>query len=117
MVYGWIINPANNKEKIDEVMLGVYRAPKSFTGEDMVEIFCHGGTSPVLAIYNLLIANGFRPAEKGEYSFRAFINGKTDLRLTTLQKLRVVILKKEPITAVFQTAYYRLCVCASGSFN
>jgi tRNA modification GTPase len=89
MVYGWIINPANNKEKIDEVMLGVYRAPKSFTGEDMVEIFCHGGTSPVLAIYNLLIANGFRPAEKGEYSFRAFINGKTDL--TKAEAVREII--------------------------
>ena len=65
--------------RIDEVMLGVYRAPKSFTGEDMVEIFCHGGTAPVLAIHKLLLKIGFRSAERGEFSFRAYINGKTDL--------------------------------------
>lgn len=76
LVYGWI---QNGNEKIDEVMLGVYRAPKSFTGEDMVEIFCHGGSSPVIAVYRLLLQNGFRGAEAGEFTFRAFINGKTDL--------------------------------------
>lgn len=67
------------QEKIDEVMLAVYRAPKSFTGEDMVEIFCHGGPKVVTAIYELMIKNGFRPANRGEYTFRAYINGKTDL--------------------------------------
>lgn len=67
------------RNHIDEVMLGVYRAPKSFTGEDMVEIFCHGGTAPVLAIHKLLLKIGFRSAERGEFSFRAYINGKTDL--------------------------------------
>jgi len=76
LVYGWI---QNGGEKIDEVMLGVYRAPKSFTGEDMVEIFCHGGTAPVSAVYRLLLQSGFRAAEAGEFTFRAFINGKTDL--------------------------------------
>lgn len=76
LVYGWI---QNGTEKVDEVMLGVYRAPKSFTGEDMVEIFCHGGSSPVLAVYRLLLQKGFRGAEAGEFTFRAFINGKTDL--------------------------------------
>ena len=70
---------SNARERIDEVMLGVYRAPKSFTGEDMVEIFCHGGTSVVTAIQNLLLKNGFRQALRGEYTFRAYINGKTDL--------------------------------------
>ena len=72
LVYGWI-------EKIDEVMLAVYRAPKSFTGEDMVEIFCHGGPSVVTAIQNRMLKIGFRQANRGEYTFRAFINGKTDL--------------------------------------
>ena len=77
LVYGWIENSAD--EKIDEVMLGVYRAPKSFTGEDMVEIYCHGGTAVVTAIQNLMLKSGFRQANRGEYTFRAYINGKTDL--------------------------------------
>lgn len=88
MVHGWIVEPDASSAapaqrdapaRIDEVMLGVYRAPKSFTGEDMVEIFCHGGTAPVLAIHKLLLKIGFRSAERGEFSFRAYINGKTDL--------------------------------------
>ena len=76
LVYGWIIDA---EKKIDEVMLAVYRAPKSFTGEDMVEIFCHGGPAVVMAIQNLMLKSGFRQANRGEYTFRAFINGKTDL--------------------------------------
>ena len=78
LVYGWMVEPAE-KTKIDEVMLAVYRAPKSFTGEDMVEIFCHGGPAVVTAIQNLMLKIGFRQANRGEYTFRAFINGKTDL--------------------------------------
>ena len=66
-------------KRIDEVMLAVYRAPKSFTGEDMVEIFCHGGPAVVTAIQNLMLKSGFRQALRGEYTFRAYINGKTDL--------------------------------------
>lgn len=76
LVYGWIIDDA---EKIDEVMIAVYKAPKSFTGEDMVEIFCHGGPSVVTAIQSLMLKSGFRQANRGEYTFRAYINGKTDL--------------------------------------
>lgn len=81
LVYGWIVDPSRTKpdNRIDEVMAAVYRAPKSFTGEDMVEIFCHGGVSVVKAVYGLFLANGFRSAERGEYTFRAYINGKTDL--------------------------------------
>ena len=81
LVYGWILdvtNAAQPAAKIDEVMLAVYRAPKSFTGEDMVEIFCHGGPAVVTAIQNLMLKIGFRQANRGEYTFRAFINGKTD---------------------------------------
>ena len=77
LVYGWIQSTADSK--IDEVMLAVYRAPKSFTGEDMLEIFCHGGPAVVTAIQNLMLKIGFRQANRGEYTFRAFINGKTDL--------------------------------------
>lgn len=78
LVYSWIFNPSTN-EKIDEVMLGVYRNPKSFTGEDMVEIFCHGGVNVVTSVLKVLLANGFRQAERGEFTFRSYINGKTDL--------------------------------------
>ena len=76
LVYGWILD---DTKKIDEVMLAVYRAPKSFTGEDMVEIFCHGGPAVVMAVQKLMLKSGFRQANRGEYTFRAFINGKTDL--------------------------------------
>lgn len=71
--------PATPPKRIDEVMLAVYRAPKSFTGEDMVEIFCHGGPAVVTAIQTLMLKSGFRQALRGEYTFRAYINGKTDL--------------------------------------
>lgn len=76
IVYGWI---KNGEAKIDEVMVSVFRAPKSFTSEEMVEISCHGGPGVVMAIQNLLLNSGFRQAERGEFTFRAFINGKADL--------------------------------------
>lgn len=81
IVYGWIVDSVNpdQKQKIDEVLVSVFRAPKSYTGEEMAEISCHGGISPVTAIFNLLLKNGFRTALSGEFTFRAFINGKTDL--------------------------------------
>ena len=81
IVYGWIVNPENPEEKqpVDEVLVSVFRAPKSYTGEEMAEISCHGGISSVTAIFNLLLKNGFRTALPGEFSFRAFVNGKSDL--------------------------------------
>ena len=88
LVYGWITDP-ETKQKIDQVMAGIYRAPKSFTGEDMVEIFCHGGINVVKAIHSLFLKNGFRQAERGEFTFRAYINGKTDL--TKAEAVREII--------------------------
>lgn len=79
IVYGWIINPQNNNAKIDEVLINVFRSPKSFTGEEMAEINCHGGISVVTSIFKLLLKNGFRQAERGEFTFRGYINSKTDL--------------------------------------
>ena len=76
IVYGWI---SDGKEKIDEVLVSVFRSPKSSTGEDMAEITCHGGPVVVTAIYNALLRHGFRQAERGEFTFRGYINGKTDL--------------------------------------
>ena len=89
LIHGWMCGGEKKTEKIDEVMLGVYRAPKSFTGEDMVEIFCHGGTAPVSAVYRLLLQNGFKAAQAGEFTFRAFVNGKTDL--TRAEAVREII--------------------------
>ncbi|MBR5033102.1 MAG: tRNA uridine-5-carboxymethylaminomethyl(34) synthesis GTPase MnmE [Treponema sp.] len=94
IVYGWITSlraegEAIHAQKIDEVMCAVYRTPKSYTGEDMVEIFCHGGPAVVTAIQNLMLRSGFRQANRGEYTFRAYINGKTDL--TKAEAVREII--------------------------
>ena len=92
IVYGWILggpSTGSGTPAIDEVMCAVYRAPKSYTGEDMVEIFCHGGPAVVTAIQNLMLRSGFRQANRGEYTFRAYINGKTDL--TKAEAVREII--------------------------
>ena len=86
LVYGWIHDEG---VKVDEVILCVYRAPKSNTGENAVEILCHGGPGIVKAIYRLCIKNGFRAAERGEFTFRSFIHGKADL--TRAEAVREII--------------------------
>ncbi|WP_031514334.1 tRNA uridine-5-carboxymethylaminomethyl(34) synthesis GTPase MnmE [Desulfofalx alkaliphila] len=78
MVYGQIINP-KNKEVIDEVLVSKMIKPKSFTGEDVVEINCHGGILPLRKTLELVVSNGARLAEPGEFSKRAFLNGRLDL--------------------------------------
>lgn len=82
LIHGWLYRDRDLKhddDRIDEVMLAVYRSPKSFTGEDAVEIIGHGGPQAVLAVYRLLVSAGFRSAERGEFTFRSFANGRTDL--------------------------------------
>ncbi|MBR6898436.1 MAG: tRNA uridine-5-carboxymethylaminomethyl(34) synthesis GTPase MnmE [Lachnospiraceae bacterium] len=74
--YGHIYD---NDEMIDEVIALVYRNPKSYTGEDTVEISCHGGMVITKRILDIIIKNGATPASPGEFSMRAFINGKMDL--------------------------------------
>lgn len=68
-----------NKELIDDVLIALFRAPHSFTGEDTVEITCHGSLYIQQQILQLLIENGCRSALPGEYTQRAFLNGKMDL--------------------------------------
>jgi len=75
---GWIINP-NTKEKIDQAMAAFFSSPATFTGEDMAEIYCHGGRLIVQNILMVILERGARLAEKGEFSKRAFLNGKIDL--------------------------------------
>ncbi len=85
--YGFIVNNGlvssdkqNDKNEIvDEVMVAVFRAPKTFTAEDLVEISCHGSPYIQQQIIELLIQNGARMAEPGEFTQRAFLNGRIDL--------------------------------------
>ena len=66
-------------EKIDEVLVSVFKAPKSYTGEDVIEINTHGGIACTNKILELLLTHGCRLAEPGEFLKRAFLNGKRDL--------------------------------------
>lgn len=74
--YGYI---KDKDETIDEVLVMLMRSPRTFTGEDTVEINCHGGTYVVKRVLETVIKNGARPAEPGEFTKRAFLNGKLDL--------------------------------------
>ena len=76
--YGHIIDP-KTKKVVDEVMVTVMRAPKTYTREDIVEINCHGGIVPTNNILQLLLANGARMANPGEFTERAFLHGRIDL--------------------------------------
>lgn len=78
LLVGYIENKIAN-QKIDEVVLAIYKGPKSFTGEDLVEIICHGSSLISQQILDILIENGARMATNGEYSSRAFIHQKVDL--------------------------------------
>ncbi|MCE4051973.1 MULTISPECIES: tRNA uridine-5-carboxymethylaminomethyl(34) synthesis GTPase MnmE [Bacillaceae] len=76
--YGHIIDPATD-ETIEEVMISVMKGPKTFTKEDVIEINCHGGMASVNRLLQLLVTNGARLAEPGEFTKRAFLNGRIDL--------------------------------------
>lgn len=74
--HGWIID---GEKKIDEVIVLPFKNPNSFTGEDVVEIQCHGGVNVLRNILDLVLKNGARMAERGEFTKRAFLNHKLDL--------------------------------------
>lgn len=76
--YGYIIN-SESKEKIEEVLVSFFKSPKSYTTENMCEINCHGGTIIEKKILNECILNGAELAEPGEFTKRAFFNGRIDL--------------------------------------
>ncbi|APT18507.1 tRNA modification GTP-binding protein TrmE [Amylolactobacillus amylotrophicus DSM 20534] len=76
--YGHFIDPENSN-LIDEVMVSVMRAPKTFTREDIIEINCHGGIVATNKILQMLLGYGARMAEPGEFTKRAFLNGRIDL--------------------------------------
>ena len=74
--YGHIVE---NNENIDEVLVSIMLAPKTFTTEDVVEINCHGGIATTNKVLELVLLNGAREAEPGEFTKRAFLNGRIDL--------------------------------------
>lgn len=76
--YGHIVDPETN-EVVEEVMVSVLRAPKTFTREDIVEINCHGGILTINRVLELTMTHGARMADPGEYTKRAFLNGRIDL--------------------------------------
>lgn len=76
IAHGWIVD---NDIKIDEVILLAFKNPNSYTGEDVIEIQCHGGMNVVKNILDLVLKSGARMAERGEFTKRAFLNKKLDL--------------------------------------
>ncbi len=76
--HGFVFD-AKSGEDLDEVLVSVMRAPHTYTGEDTVEINCHGGLLVAKKVLELLIKNGAEPAEPGEFTKRAFLNGRMDL--------------------------------------
>jgi len=80
VVHGWIVSAKEKAtNKIDDVLISVFRSPKSYTGEDSLDICCHGGATAGKAVMEALKTAGFREALPGEFTFRAFMNGKLDL--------------------------------------
>jgi len=78
LAFGHLVDPAD-ETIVDEVLVSVFRAPHSYTGEEATEISCHGSTYILQRVVQLLLAAGAEPAEPGEFTRRAFLNGKMDL--------------------------------------
>ncbi len=76
ITHAWILE---GDKKVDEVLILPFKNPRSYTGEDVIEIHCHGGVNIVKKVLELTIANGARQAERGEFTKRAFLNKKMDL--------------------------------------
>lgn len=97
--YGWIVDP-DSGEKVDEVLVTVMKGPRSFTAEDVVEISTHGGIVAVQAVLELVLRSGVRMAEPGEFTKRAFLNGRIDLA----QAEAVIDLIRSKSNRAFQVA-------------
>lgn len=78
MLPGWLVDPGSG-DKVDKVLACFMQAPKSYTGEDVVEFYCHGGMALSQKILDVTLASGARLATRGEFTKRAFLNGKLDL--------------------------------------
>jgi tRNA modification GTPase len=99
ILYGFIRQP-QTKQVIDEALLLIMQAPRSFTREDVVEFHCHGGIMAVQQVLQLCLENGARLAQPGEFTLRAFLNGRLDL--TQAESIADLVGAKSPQAA--QTA-------------
>lgn len=79
LTHGYIVDSSSSNEVIDEVLLGIMRAPRTYTTEDIVEFNCHGGIVTLTSVLDLVVKGGARPAEPGEFTKRAYLNGRLDL--------------------------------------
>jgi tRNA modification GTPase len=96
ILYGYITNPKTN-ERIDEALLMIMLAPRSYTKEDVVEFHCHGGMIAVQRVLQLCIASGAKLAQPGEFTLRAFLNGRLDL--TQAESISDLVGAKSPQAA------------------
>ncbi|CAN1210329.1 tRNA uridine-5-carboxymethylaminomethyl(34) synthesis GTPase MnmE [Tumidithrix helvetica PCC 7403] len=99
ILYGHVRNPSNHTT-VDESLLLLMKAPRSYTREDVVEFHCHGGIMAVQQVLNLCLEQGARLAQPGEFSLRAFLNGRIDL--TQAESIQDLVGAKSPQAA--QTA-------------
>ena len=104
ILYGYVRNPLDNAI-IDESLLLLMKAPRSFTREDVVEFHCHGGIMAVQQVLNLCLEQGARLAEAGEFSLRAFLNGRIDL--TQAESINDLVGAKSAQAAQFAIASLR----------
>ena len=96
LLYGYVRHP-QNQETIDEALLAIMKAPRSFTREDVVEFHCHGGIIPVQQVLQLCLEAGARLAQPGEFTLRAFLNGRVDL--TQAEGVADIVAAKSPQAA------------------
>ena len=96
ILYGYVRHPVTHAT-IDEALLLLMLAPRSFTAEDVVEFHCHGGIMPVQQVLQLCLESGARLAEPGEFSLRAFLNGRIDL--TQAESVAELVGAKSPQSA------------------
>lgn len=103
LYYGYIIDPGDN-QKVDEALVSVMRAPNTYTKEDVVEINCHGGIISLKRILEICLRSGSRLATAGEFTKRAFLNGRIDLT----QAEAVIDLINSKTDLGFETAFDQL---------
>ncbi|MEC4894905.1 MAG: tRNA uridine-5-carboxymethylaminomethyl(34) synthesis GTPase MnmE [Oscillatoria sp. PMC 1051.18] len=96
ILYGYIRNP-ETKELVDEALLLIMLSPRSYTREDLVEFHCHGGIIPVQQVLNLCLEAGARLAQPGEFTLRAFLNGRLDL--TQAESISEIVGARSPLAA------------------
>ncbi len=96
IIYGYIHHP-KTQQLVDEALLLIMKAPRSFTREDVVEFHCHGGIMAVQQVLQLCLENGAKLAQPGEFSLRAFLNGRLDL--TQAESIADLVGAKSPAAA------------------